>query len=129
MRHPRCAAGEADMGFNQISEVLAQPTVEFTGGLPSAIQNYTQFAAVIVSGSSQTDVGRALVTFLSSPAAQTVLKATEFARESDSTRDIQKELERILVTVRDGRDDQLKAQFRLAIGLGLGLLSIIAAYF
>jgi hypothetical protein len=26
------AAGEADMGFNQISEVLAQPTVEFAGG-------------------------------------------------------------------------------------------------
>lgn len=72
------AAGEADMGFNQISEVLAQPTVEFAGGLPSAIQNYTQFAAVIVSGSSQTDVGRALVTFLSSPAAQTVLKAKGF---------------------------------------------------
>ena len=73
------AAGEADMGFNQISEVfLAQPTVEFAGGLPSAIQNYTQFAAVIVSGSSQTDAGRALVTFLSSPAAQTVLKAKGF---------------------------------------------------
>jgi len=58
-----------------------------------------------------------------------VARMTEFARESDSTRDIQKELERILVTVRDGRDDQLKAQFRLAMGLGLGLLSIIAAYF
>ena len=63
-------AGEADMGFNQISEVLAQPSVEFAGGLPPAIQNYTQFAAVIVSGSSQTDAGRALVTFLSSPAAR-----------------------------------------------------------
>jgi len=72
------AAGETDMGFNQISEVLAQPTVEFAGGLPLAIQNYTQFAAVIVSGSSQTDAGRALVTFLSSPAAQTVLKAKGF---------------------------------------------------
>ena len=72
------AAGEADMGFNQISEVLAQPTVQFAGGLPSAIQNYTQFAAVIVTGSSQTDAGRALITFLSSPAAQTVLKAKGF---------------------------------------------------
>ena len=70
--------GSARSGFNQISEVLAQPAVEFAGGLPSAIQNYTQFAAVIVSGSSQTDVGRALVTFLSSPAAQTVLKAKGF---------------------------------------------------
>jgi len=30
---------------------------------PSAIQNYTQFAPGIVTGSSQTDAGRALVTF------------------------------------------------------------------
>jgi hypothetical protein len=48
------------------------------GPLPSAIQNHTQFAPGIVTGSSQTDAGRALVTFLSSPAAQTVLKAKGF---------------------------------------------------
>ena len=72
------AAGEADMGFNQISEILTQPTVEFAGPLPSAIQNYTQFVPGIVTGSSQPDAGRALVTFLSSPAAQAVLKAKGF---------------------------------------------------
>ena len=72
------ANGDVEIGFNQISEVLAQPTVEFAGPLPSAIQNYTQFAPGIVTGSSQTDAGRALVTFLSSPAAQTVLKAKGF---------------------------------------------------
>ena len=69
------ASGDVEIGFNQISEVLAQPTVEFAGPLPSAIQNYTQFAPGIVTGSNQTDAARALVTFLSSPAAQTVLKA------------------------------------------------------
>jgi molybdate transport system substrate-binding protein len=37
------ANGEVEIGFNQISEVLAQPTLEFAGPLPSAIQNYTQF--------------------------------------------------------------------------------------
>ena len=72
------ASGDVDIGFNQISEVLAQPTVEFVGPLPSEIQNYTQFAPGIVTGSSQTDAARALVTFLSSPAAQTVLKAKGF---------------------------------------------------
>jgi molybdate transport system substrate-binding protein len=72
------AGGDVEIGFNQISEVLAQPTVEFAGPLPSAIQNYTQFAPGIVTGSSQTEAGRALVTFLSSPAAQTVLKAKGF---------------------------------------------------
>ena len=72
------ATGEADMGFNQISEILAQPSVELAGPLPAPIQNYTQFAAGIVTGSSQTDPGKALVTFLSSPAAQAVLKAKGF---------------------------------------------------
>ena len=72
------ASGDVEIGFNQISEILAQPTVELAGPLPSAIQNYTQFASGIVTGNSQTDAARALVTFLSSPPAQTVLKAKGF---------------------------------------------------
>ena len=72
------ASGEVEIGFNQISEILAQPSVELAGPLPSAIQNYTQFAPGIVSDSSQIDAARALVTFLSLPAAQTVLKAKGF---------------------------------------------------
>ena len=72
------ASGDVEIGFNQISEVLDQPTVEFVGPLPSAIQNYTQFAPGIVTGSNQTDAASALVTFLSSPAAQTALKAKGF---------------------------------------------------
>jgi molybdate transport system substrate-binding protein len=72
------ANGDVEIGFNQISEVLAQPSVEFAGPLPSAIQNYTQFAPGIVTGSGQTDAARALVTFLYSPAVKTVLKAEGF---------------------------------------------------
>jgi molybdate transport system substrate-binding protein len=72
------ASGEVEIGFNQISEILAQPTVELAGPLPPAIQNYTQFAPAIVTGTSQTDAGRALIAFLSSPAAQAVLKTKGF---------------------------------------------------
>jgi len=72
------ASGDVEIGFNQISEILAQPTVELAGPLPSAIQNYTQFAPGIVTSNNQADAGRALVAFLSSPAAQTVLKAKGF---------------------------------------------------
>ena len=72
------ASGDVEIGFNQISEVLAQPTVEFAGPLPSAIQNYTQFTPGIVTGSSQTEAAIALITFLSSPATQTVLNAKGF---------------------------------------------------
>jgi molybdate transport system substrate-binding protein len=72
------ANGEVEIGFNQVSEILAQPTIELAGALPQEIQNYTQFVPGIVTGSSQTDAARALVTFLYSPAAKTVLKAKGF---------------------------------------------------
>ena len=72
------ASGEVEIGFYQVSEILAQPTVELAGPLPPAIQNYTQFAPGIVIGGGQTDAARALVTFLYSPAAKTVLKAKGF---------------------------------------------------
>jgi molybdate transport system substrate-binding protein len=72
------ANGDVEIGFNQISEILAQPSVELAAPLPSAIQNYTQFAPGIVTGSSHADAGKALVRFLYSPAAQTILKAKGF---------------------------------------------------
>ena len=71
-------SGEVEIGFNQVSEILAQPTVELAGPLPAAIQNYTQFTPGIVTGSGQTDAARARVTFLYAPAAKTVLKAKGF---------------------------------------------------
>jgi len=57
---------------------LAQPTIELVGPLPVAIQNYTRFVPGIVTGSNQADAARALVTFLYSPAAKTVLRAKAF---------------------------------------------------
>lgn len=72
------ASGEVEIGFNQVSEILAQPIVELIAPLPSDIQNYTQFAPGIITGSNQTDAVKALVAFLSSPASRTVLKAKGF---------------------------------------------------
>ena len=72
------ADGEVDIGFNQISEILAQPSVEYLGPLPSTIQNYTQFAAGIGAGSKEGSAAKALISYLSSPAAQAVLKSKGF---------------------------------------------------
>src|SRR5690242_9543545 len=47
------ASGDVDIGFNQVSEILAQPTVELIAALPSAIQNYTEFLPGIVTGTGQ----------------------------------------------------------------------------
>jgi molybdate transport system substrate-binding protein len=72
------AKGDAEIGFNQISEVLAQPSVELIGPLPATIQNYTLFAAGIVASSKQVDAGKALIGFLSSPTAAAVMTAKGF---------------------------------------------------
>lgn len=72
------ASGEVEIGFNQVSEILAQPTIELAGPLPPAIQNYTHFTAGVVTGSNQIDAAKALITFLYSPAVKDVLKAKGF---------------------------------------------------
>ena len=72
------AKRDAEIGYNQVSQVVAQPSVELIGPLPALTQNYTLFAGGIVSTSKQSDVASALIAFLSSPAAAVVLKMRGF---------------------------------------------------
>src|SRR4051812_1776489 len=43
--------GKAEIGFDQLSQVIAEPQVELAGTLPSNIQNYTRFSAGVLEGS------------------------------------------------------------------------------
>ena len=70
--------GEAEIGFDQLTQIIAEPHVEFAGVLPASIQNYTRFSAGIATVSKQQDGAKALTAFLSSPAAETVMKAKGF---------------------------------------------------
>ena len=80
-KQPGCTLkGDIEIGFGGISEILAAPGVELVGPLPAAIQNYTLFAAGIAASSKQQEAGKALIQFLSSPAAAAVLKAKSFDR-------------------------------------------------
>jgi molybdate transport system substrate-binding protein len=72
------ANGEAEMGFNQTSEILAAAGVDLVGPLPAEIQNYSVFAAGIVASSKQVNAAKALLAFLTSPAAAAVMKAKGF---------------------------------------------------
>jgi molybdate transport system substrate-binding protein len=71
------ANGEADLGFDQISIILVQPSVEFVGPLPEQIQHYTTFAAGVGTTRSS-DAGRALIAFLAAPHAQARMKGNGF---------------------------------------------------
>jgi molybdate transport system substrate-binding protein len=63
------ARGEAEMGFQQISELRPVPGVEVVGPLPPELQRVTVFSAAAVVGSANPNGARALIAFLSSPAA------------------------------------------------------------
>jgi len=69
------ASGEIELGIIQISEIVPEPGVELVGPLPAELQSYSVFTAAVMAGSKDPEAGRALIKFLASPAALTVIKA------------------------------------------------------
>jgi molybdate transport system substrate-binding protein len=69
------AKGDAEIGFTQISEVVAAEGVDFVGPLPADIQNYTTFVAAIPANAKQPAAAKAFLGFAASPPATAVLNA------------------------------------------------------
>ena len=67
------ARGEAEIGFQQISELRPVPGIEVVGPLPPEVQRVTVFSAAAAAGSTNPRGGRALIAFLSSPAASAAI--------------------------------------------------------
>ncbi len=63
------ARGEAEIGFQQISELLPEPGIDFVGPLPAGAQRVTVFSAGIGAAARHPDAARSLIAFLASPAA------------------------------------------------------------
>jgi len=64
------ARGDAEIGFQQISELKPVEGIDIVGPLPEELQKITVFSAGIAGVSQQPDAGRALIKFLGSPAAR-----------------------------------------------------------
>ncbi len=67
------ARGEAELGFQQISELRPVPGLEVVGPLPAEVQRVTVFSAAAGAGSPNPAGGRALIAFLASPAASAAI--------------------------------------------------------
>jgi molybdate transport system substrate-binding protein len=67
------ARGEAEIGFQQVPELLHVPGVDFVGTVPSDIQPPTLFVGALPKNSQQSDVAIALLRFLSSADATPVI--------------------------------------------------------
>jgi molybdate transport system substrate-binding protein len=64
------ARGDAEIGFQQISEMLPVAGIDIVGPLPPEIQQITIFSAGIATVSKEPEAGKALINFLASPAAR-----------------------------------------------------------
>src|SRR5437879_8540358 len=64
------ARGDAELGFQQISELRPVLGVDIVGPLPDSLQKITVFSAGIATVSKEPDAGKALIKFLASPKAR-----------------------------------------------------------
>ena len=69
------ANGEAEIGMTQISEILPYPGAELVGPLPAEIGLFSVYPAAVATGAKEPDAAKALIRFLSTPAAIPVLKS------------------------------------------------------
>jgi len=67
------ASGEAELGFQQVSELMHRKGISYVGPLPSDIQNITVYSAGIHT-EAPIDAAKALVNFLTSPTAEPVIR-------------------------------------------------------
>ena len=73
------AQGEAEIGAQMVSEILAVPGVELAGELPPQFRNPTVFAGAVFAGAKQPVRARALITLLASAAARDAFRAAGMA--------------------------------------------------
>lgn len=69
------SSGEAEIGLQQVSELLTNPGVEVIGMLPAELQQITIYSAGIASGTKDAAAANALIGALTAPAAKLIYKA------------------------------------------------------
>jgi molybdate transport system substrate-binding protein len=70
------ARGEAEIGFQQVSELIHVSGVTFVGAIPAELQPGFSFAGAVTTAARQPEAASALIRFLASPeAAPTIVKA------------------------------------------------------
>ena len=70
------ARGEAEIGFQQISELLEVSGIDYVGPLPAEVQRVTVFTAGVAVGARNPEAARALIEFFLSPAGlKTMVKS------------------------------------------------------
>lgn len=70
------ARGDAEMGVQQMSELLPEKGIDIVGPLPPEVQRVTVFAAGVAASSKHPDAARAYIRYLASAAASAAVAKT-----------------------------------------------------
>jgi len=70
------ARGDAEIGFQQESELIPVKGIDYLGPLPAEIQEITTFSAAVHKAAVQAEAGRALLKFLTAPEAAPAIRRT-----------------------------------------------------
>ena len=70
------ARGDAELGFQQVSELIYFKELDFVGTLPDEVQQTIFFSSALVQGAAEQEGARQLVRFFTSPAIADIVRAT-----------------------------------------------------
>jgi molybdate transport system substrate-binding protein len=69
------SSGEAEIGLQQVSELMSNPEVEVIGMLPAELQQITIYSAGVTTTARETEAAKALIKALTAPSAAPIYKA------------------------------------------------------
>jgi molybdate transport system substrate-binding protein len=70
------ARGDAEIGFQQVSELLPIAGIDYVGTLPAEVQQVSIVSAAIATKAAAPSAAKALIEFLASPTAAAVIQKT-----------------------------------------------------
>jgi molybdate transport system substrate-binding protein len=68
------AKGEAEIGFQQVAELVNKNGVDYVGALPDSLQGITVFSGGVHARSNEPEVARSFLRYLSSPQHEALLR-------------------------------------------------------
>jgi molybdate transport system substrate-binding protein len=69
------SSGEAEIGLQQVSELMSNPEVEVVGMLPAELQLTTLYSAAVTASARQAEAAMSLIRVLTVPTAAPIFKA------------------------------------------------------
>src|SRR6202040_657164 len=69
------STGEAEIGLQQVSELMSNPDVEVIGMLPAELQQITIYSAAVTTNAREVEAAKTLIKALSAPSAAPIYKA------------------------------------------------------